>query len=99
MAGGEGKTKIRFVFMIMLALVTMLGILEGKCPKCGTRRIGLALRNPRHQTCPKCGTGLEITNGGRKVSTGYSPFTAEKYLINPPTNIPSPHDKEKDQLR
>ncbi len=63
---------------------------------CGTHRIGFALRNPRHQTCPKCGAGLEITNGGRRVSRGYSPFTAERYFISPPSNVPSHHNKEKD---
>jgi hypothetical protein len=45
--------------------------------------------------CPKCGIGLELKEGGRKVSTGYSPFTAEKYVIDLPTSVPSPHDKEK----
>ena len=70
-------------------------MLEGKCPKCGTYRIGWALRFPRNQACPKCGAELEITEDGRRVSKGYSPFTAERYLINPPTNVPSSHDKEK----
>ena len=48
--------------------------------------------------CPRCGVGLKITEGGRRVSTGYSPFTAEKYFINLPTSVPTPHgyDKEKD---
>jgi len=32
--------------------------------------------------------GLVITEGGRKVSIGYSPFTAEKYVINAPANVP-----------
>ncbi len=45
--------------------------------------------------CPKCGTGLELKEGGRKVSTGYSPFTAEKYVIDLPSSVPTPHDKEK----
>jgi hypothetical protein len=30
--------------------------------------------------------GLVITEGGRKISTGYSPFTAEKYVIDAPSN-------------
>ena len=71
-------------------------MLEGKCSKCGTHRIGYALLNPRHQTCPKCGAGLEITDGGRRVPKGYSPFTAERYFISPPSNVPSPDDQEKD---
>lgn len=86
--------RIRTILIAVLAAPVMLGVLEGKCPKCGTHRIGFALRNPRHQTCPKCGAGLEITNGGRKVSKGYSPFTAERYLLSPPNNAPSADDKE-----
>ncbi|MBA7687028.1 hypothetical protein ES703_95488 [subsurface metagenome] len=69
-------------------------MLEGKCPKCGTRYFGWALRLPRHQMCPKCGVGLEITENGHLVSKGYSPFTAEKHLVNPPPNIPSLEEKD-----
>jgi len=32
--------------------------------------------------------GLVITEGGRKISIGYSPFTAEKYVIDAPANAP-----------
>jgi len=39
--------------------------------------------------------GLVITEGGRKVSIGYSPFTAEKYVINAPTNVPPTPSKKK----
>ncbi|RLC60920.1 MAG: hypothetical protein DRI01_09350 [Chloroflexi bacterium] len=70
-------------------------MLEGKCPKCGTRRIGWSLLNPRHQTCPKCGAGLEITEDGRRISIGYSPFTADKYFITPPAKVIHPQDKKK----
>jgi predicted nucleic-acid-binding Zn-ribbon protein len=69
-------------------------MLEGKCPKCGTHRIGWALRYPRYQTCPKCGTGLEITEDGKLITEGYSPFTAEEYTIDMPTNIPHSQDEE-----
>ena len=71
-------------------------MLEGKCPKCGTHRIGWALRNARHQTCPKCGVGLEIRNGDRIISKGYSPFTADKYVLKPPRDIVHPKPKDKD---
>ena len=71
-------------------------MLEGKCSKCGTYRIGWSLLNPRNQTCPKCGAALEITEDGHKISSGYSPFTAERYFINTPANIPSSHDKKKE---
>ena len=37
-----------------------------------------------------------ITYDGRPVSIGYSPFTAEEYLINLPTNVPSSFDKEEE---
>lgn len=72
-------------------------MLEGKCPKCSYRCSGWALRIPRNQTCPKCGAGLEITEGRRKVATGYSPFTAEKYYIDMPSSVPSAQDSEKEE--
>lgn len=56
-------------------------MLEGKCPKCGFRRIGWALSDPRHQTCPKCDTPFEITEPGH---------------INPPNKVPPPHNRGKD---
>ena len=72
-------------------------MLEGKCPKCGRCFIGWALLNPRHQTCPKCGVGLEITEGGRRILKGYSPFTAEKYLIDLPNDVSFPKERKKVQ--
>ena len=73
-------------------------MLKGKCPKCGHCYVGWALANPRYQTCSKCGVGLEITDDFHGVFTGYSPFSAERYLINPPTNVPTSRDK-KEQKR
>jgi len=73
-------------------------MLEGKCPRCGTRYYGWSLRLPRHQTCGKCGVGLEITEDGEKFFTGYSPFTAEEHSVNLPGNVPSSEDKEKDNI-
>ena len=70
-------------------------MLEGKCPKCGTSFVGWALLSPRNQTCPKCGSGLEITEDGRQIYQGYSPFTAEKYIINMPDRISPPSRKKK----
>ena len=63
-------------------------MLEGSCPKCRTRHVGWALVFERHQACPLCGTGLDIYENGKLVSKGYSPFTAEKYVITPPALIP-----------
>jgi hypothetical protein len=37
---------------------------------------------------------LVITEGGRKISTGYSPFTAEKYVIDAPAKTPTPTKKK-----
>jgi hypothetical protein len=74
-------------------------MLEGKCPKCGYYCAGWALQFARHQTCPKCGVGLEIIKNGRRVGTGYSPFTAEKYSINLPDNVSPVPDEEKEILK
>jgi len=68
-------------------------VLEGRCPKCGYRCYGWVLRFPRNQSCPKCGTALEIYEEGRHVSKGYSPFTADKYVIDLPANAKPPKDK------
>jgi ribosomal protein S27AE len=72
----------------------IVDMLEGTCPKCGYHCAGWALHFPQNQMCPRCGTGLEITEGGRKATTGYSPFTADKYFVNLPSSTP-PQDKEK----
>ena len=74
-------------------------MLEGKCPKCGYHCIGWALQFPRHQTCSKCGSGLEITEDGQKVATGYSPFTADKYFVDLPGNDSQSHDEEKEIVK
>jgi hypothetical protein len=37
---------------------------------------------------------LVITEGGKKISEGYSPFTAEKYVIDAPANTPTPTKKK-----
>jgi hypothetical protein len=56
----------------------MAGIPMGVCPKCGAKRTGHALRFARYQACPKCGVGLEITEDGEYMGSGFSPFTAEE---------------------
>jgi len=71
-------------------------MLTGKCPKCGWDFYGLALRFPRHQTCGNCGAAIEIFEDGKKVSDGYSPFTAEEYKITPPRkDAPSENTEDK----
>ncbi|MDD5083006.1 MAG: hypothetical protein PHU08_06495 [Dehalococcoidales bacterium] len=60
-------------------------MIEGKCTKCGTNCVGWALLLPRHQSCPRCGAPLEISDDGRSLGKGYSPFTAERYIIKLPT--------------
>ncbi len=71
-------------------------MLEGICTKCGYHCVGWALHFARHQACPKCGVGLEIYQDGHRVGIGYSPFTAETYQINLPSNVPTSHGKEED---
>ena len=70
-------------------------MVEGKCPKCGAYRIGWALLNPKYQMCPNCGEGLVISIGGRPIAKGYSPFTAQEYIVDPSAKPPSPKDREK----
>ena len=60
--------------------------------------MGWALRSPRNQSCSKCGAALEIFEDGKRISEGYSPFTAEKYYIQQPTNVP-PHEDKKSGKR
>ena len=69
-------------------------MLDGKCPKCSYHCSGWALQFPQNQTCPKCGSGLIITEGGKKIAEGYSPFTAEKYVIDAPSKAPTPTKKK-----
>jgi hypothetical protein len=64
------------------------GSLEGICSKCGIHRIGNALRFPQHQICPKCGAGLEIIEGGHRTGIGFSPFTADEYILKPNKKTP-----------
>jgi len=37
---------------------------EAKCPKCGARYFGWALRDPKYQKCEKCGAQLEVIEQG-----------------------------------
>jgi transcription initiation factor IIE alpha subunit len=66
-------------------------MIEGKCPKCGASYFGWALQFPRNQSCSHCGAALKIYKNGELISEGYSPFTAEKYSLNLPSDV-----KEKD---
>ncbi|MFC2014445.1 hypothetical protein ACFLUP_00440 [Chloroflexota bacterium] len=72
-----------------------LSMLTGKCPKCGWDFYGWALSFPRNQMCGNCGTALSVFEDGKKVSDGYSPFTAEEYKIAQPQNDAVPSDKPK----
>ena len=73
-------------------------MLEGICPKCGVRYYGWALRFPRNQMCGNCGTAVEVFEGDKKISEGYSPFTAEEYKIAPSQDVPIPSDKTEDSV-
>jgi len=68
-------------------------MLEGRCPQCGQHYFGMALANPRYQTCNKCGTGLEIKEGD-KIIKGFSPFNADNLSIKAEPKT-SPEDKTK----
>ncbi len=70
-------------------------MIEGKCPKCSQHYWGWALKNPRNQSCGKCGTGLIIFENGKKILEGYSPFTAEEYKINAPSQTTQEPEKGK----
>ena len=61
-------------------------MIEGICPKCGHYFVVWALWVLRNQMCSNCGAALEIYQDGKRVSRGYSPFTAERYRVNLPTN-------------
>jgi uncharacterized OB-fold protein len=34
--------------------------MKGKCPKCGARYYGWALKEPVHQYCDECGSELDV---------------------------------------
>ncbi len=70
-------------------------MLEGKCPKCGARFYGWALKWGRNQMCEKCGVGLEILDDRGNRFTGYSPFTAEEYKIKKPGDASAKDREEK----
>ena len=73
-------------------------MLEGRCPKCGIRYYGWALRDSGHQTCPSCGRKLQIKDSNGTLSEGYSPFLIDKHLLKQIMNIVDYglKDKERD---
>ena len=64
-------------------------MIEGRCPRCGCCYFGWALRSPRNQMCSNCGAALEIYQDGKRISEGYSPFTAEEHSVNLPSSARS----------
>jgi hypothetical protein len=70
-------------------------MLTGLCPKCGAHYYGWALKNPRQQMCGKCGTALKIMEEGQTF-TGYSPFTADEYIIGQLSKSPSGNEQQRD---
>ena len=91
--------KILVVVMTVLATVCMVGVPQGRCPKCGRQYRGWALCNPRHQSCPKCGRGLEIMNSDGTISKGYSPFDAEEFPYKPHDRVKHPDSSAEDSQR
>jgi uncharacterized protein (DUF983 family) len=53
-------------------------LLEGKCPKCGLRRYGWALKTQPPKTCPNCGEVLEIKDIDDTISESQTPFFTDK---------------------
>jgi hypothetical protein len=39
--------------------------------------------------CSNCGAALEIYQDGKRISEGYSPFTAEEHSVNLPSSARS----------
>lgn len=76
-------------------LYNIIDMLEGKCPQCGQCYYGLALANPRYQTCDKCGAGLEVKDGD-KIIRGFSPFDADNISIKAKPKAPH-EDKTEDR--
>jgi hypothetical protein len=70
-----------------------VAMLEGRCTKCGCYYTGCALLFVRNQVCSMCGGAIEVFKDGKRISEGYSPFTAEKYYINLPPSVPTPSDE------
>ena len=64
-------------------------MIEGRCPKCGHCYVGWALRFPRNQMCSNCGAALEIYLDGKRISEGYSPFTAKEHTVDLPSSTAS----------
>ena len=65
-----------------------------RCPGCGTTYQGWALLSARHQTCTTCGKRLKIQLNGQ-VFDGYSPFDAEKLILNMTGDTPPPPPAKK----
>jgi ribosomal protein S27AE len=74
-------------------------MIEGRCPKCGANYFGWALRFPRNQSCANCGAALIIYENGKRVSEGYSPFTAKEYLLNFPDKVIKPKISATDRTK
>lgn len=68
-------------------------MIEGKCPKCSQQYWGWSLQNPRNQSCNKCGADLVISEDGKQVVKGYSPFTAPEYKINYAAHVSTESEK------
>ena len=48
---------------------------------------------PEISHAPKCGVALDIYEESKYVLEGYSPFTADKYVIDLSTNTQPPSEK------
>ena len=56
--------------------------MKGKCPRCGARYFGWALKEPVHQYCDECGSELEVYEQTDYNWRRFSAFNYEKYEIS-----------------
>ncbi len=87
--------KIWPVLRAILLSFIVPGMPDGYCSKCGTHRIGQALRIPEYQTCYRCGAELEVMDNGRQIGNDFSPFTSDKYLPKPPDKVTKSDEQRK----
>jgi len=53
---------------------------------------------PRNQSCAMCGASLDIYMDGKKITQGFSPFTAKKYSKGQSPGMSYPINKPKDSI-
>jgi uncharacterized OB-fold protein len=57
------------------------GLMKGKCPRCGARYYGWALKGPVHQYCDECGSELDVNEETDYSLERYMVFSYPEYRI------------------